>query len=281
MFCPNCGANIADGSTVCPQCGKPINAPQVPSSAAAPAAPAAYPPGAYGQPRPDAKTDGKATASLVLGILSFFCFSVLAGIPAIILGHMSRGNIRKSMGRLKGDGMALTGLILGYLSVAFVIPVLIIAAIAIPNFIRARISANEASARSELRMVTTAEAQYQTSYPDAGYAPDLATLGAPVGDTCTGDGTAEHACLIGGPLANTSCTGSQWCTKSGYRFMIQADEQRPHQQYVITAVPAEPNRTGTKNFCSTSEGTLRSEDAGVGRMTPYTAEECAALPALE
>ena len=230
---------------------------------------------------PEAKTEGKATASLVLGILSFFCFSVLTGIPAIILGHMSRSNIRKSMGRLKGDGMALAGLILGYLSVAFVVPILIMAAIAIPSMLQARKSANEASARSELRTVNTAQVQYQTTYPNVGYAPDLATLGAPVGDTCTGDGTAEHACLIGGPLANASCTGSQWCTRSGYLFMLQADEQRPHQQYVITAIPVKPGSTGGRNFCSTSDGTLRFEEAAAGRTAPYTAEECTVLTPLE
>jgi len=283
MFCPSCGANIADGSTVCSQCGKQINAPQVPSSAGAPAgsaAPAPYPANAYGQP--EAPKEGKATASMVLGILSLLCFGVLAGIPAIILGHMSRSNIRKSMGRLQGGGMALAGLIMGYISVAYTaVIVIIVAAIAIPNLLQARKSANEASARSELRMVNNAEVRYQANYANVGYAPDLATLGAPVGDTCTGEGTAEHACLIVGPLADVSCTGSQWCTKNGYRFMIHADEQRPHQQYVITAVPVKPGNTGGRNFCSTSDGTLRFEDAGTGRMTPYTAEECTALTPLD
>jgi hypothetical protein len=258
MFCPNCGANVADGSTVCPQCGKPINAPQVPSFAAAPAGPAAYPPGAYGQPRPDAKTDGKATASLVLGILSFFCLSVLTGIPAIILGHMSRSNIRKSMGRLKGDGMALVGLILGYLSVAFVVPILIIAAIAIPNFIRARISANEASAASTVRTLVTAEISYQANNPKVGYAADIVTLGSDAGSI------AEN------------CNNGV-CTKSGYQFMIQADEQEPHQLYVITATPTEAGRTGSKNFCSTNDGLVRYERITSKRPMAYTAEECAAL----
>ena len=283
MFCPNCGANIADGSTVCPQCGKPINAPQVPSSAGAPgasSAPAPYPANAYGQP--EAPKEGKATASMVLGILSLLCFGVLAGIPAIILGHMSRSNIRKSMGRLQGGGMALAGLIMGYISVAYTaVIVIIVAAIAIPNLIQERKSANEASAKSSVSTVNTAQVQYQTTYPNVGYAPDLATLGAPVGDTCTGDGTAEHACLIGGPLANASCTGSQWCTRSGYLFMLQADEQRPHQQYVITAIPVKPGSTGGRNFCSTSDGVLRAEEAGAGRTAPYTAEECTALTPLE
>jgi len=79
---------------------------------------------------PNARTDGKAVASLILGILSVTVLSILAGIPAIILGHMSRASIRKSMGELKGSGMALAGLITGYISVAMTIVLLyIIAAI--------------------------------------------------------------------------------------------------------------------------------------------------------
>lgn len=245
MFCPSCGANIADGSTVCPQCKNQIN----PQQASKP-------------PLPEAKTDGKAVTSLVLGILSFLCLSILTGIPAIILGHMSRSSIRKSMGRLKGDGMALTGLVLGYISVAFIPFILIIAAIAIPNFIRARTSANEASAVSTVRTLTSAEAQYQATNPTVGYAADIATLGPDAGTVAQ------------------NCVGGQWCTKSGYRFVIQADEQQPHQQYVISAIPMEPDRTGRRGFCSTVDGVIRFE-AIANRNTPYTAEECAALTPLE
>ncbi|HZR28539.1 MAG TPA: DUF4190 domain-containing protein [Terriglobales bacterium] len=205
-------------------------------------------------------TDSKAVTSLVLGILSFFCFSILTGIPAIIVGHMSRSTIRKSMGRVKGDGMALAGLVLGYLSVALVVPVLIIAAIAIPNLIRERIAANEASARYTMTTLATAESNYQASNPNMGYAADIAALGPDAGT-----------------LAGLNCTGNSWCTKSGYRFMLQADQEQPHQQYVITAIPVQPNRTGRRSFCSTADGVLRSEGAAAYRTTPYTAEECTAL----
>ncbi|HTD22473.1 MAG TPA: DUF4190 domain-containing protein [Terriglobales bacterium] len=253
---------------MCPQCGRRINAPQAPSSTGIP-----------GAPLPGARTDGKAIASMVLGILSLLlCLNILTGIPAIILGHISRSNIRKSMGRLKGDGIALTGLILGYLNILFIPFILIIAAIAIHSLIRARTSANEASAVSMVRTLISAEAQYQTVYANTGYAPDIATLGPGPGGTCgsEADSTAEHACLITGLI----CTGDQWCTKTGYRFVIQADEQRPHQQYVISALPMVPDRTGRRGFCSTVDGVIRFE-AIANRNTPYTAEECAALTPIE
>jgi len=59
---------------------------------------------------------------MILGIVSFvLCLGFLTGIPAIILGHMSRGKIKRSNGQLGGGGMALTGLILGYITTAFTI----------------------------------------------------------------------------------------------------------------------------------------------------------------
>ena len=67
-------------------------------------------------------TSGMAIASFVLGISTLFtCF--LSGIPAIIFGHIARADIRRSPDRVGGDGMALAGLILGYLSL--VIPLLL------------------------------------------------------------------------------------------------------------------------------------------------------------
>ena len=57
------------------------------------------------------KTNGLAVGALVCGIIPFF-----GGIPAVILGHMARGQIRKSGDR--GDGMAVAGLVLGYLWVS-------------------------------------------------------------------------------------------------------------------------------------------------------------------
>ncbi len=63
---------------------------------------------------------------MILGIVSFvLCLGFLTGIPAIILGHMSRGKIKRSNGQLGGGGMALTGLILGYITTAFTIIYLI------------------------------------------------------------------------------------------------------------------------------------------------------------
>src|SRR5512141_3229919 len=104
MYCGKCGQENPAERTTCSNCGQPLMMSTQPPSAAGPAAPAG-----------EAQTAGKATASLVLGLLSLVI--CLAGIPAIILGHMALSEIKKSAGRLKGHGMALAGLIMGYLSI--------------------------------------------------------------------------------------------------------------------------------------------------------------------
>ena len=109
------------------------------------------------------QTDGKAIGSLICGIASVTILSILAGIPAVILGHISRSDIRKSGGRLKGEGLALAGLIMGYISLAIIPLVLIVATIAIPSLIRSRQAAHEAAAVSTLWKINTAEETYKST----------------------------------------------------------------------------------------------------------------------
>lgn len=75
-------------------------------------------PGGYAYPAP--RTSGKAVASLVSGIVGLplsLCCSLFAGIPAIVLGFMARSEIRNSRGAVTGDGLAIAGLILGFITV--------------------------------------------------------------------------------------------------------------------------------------------------------------------
>src|SRR5215469_6287644 len=92
--------------------------------------------------------------------------------------------------------------------------ILIIAAIAIPNLLRARMAANESSAVASIRTINTAEVTYNSTYPTVGFAAALSNLGGPLGSGCTpATGTA---CLIDSVLAsNGNPTGSG---KSGYMF---------------------------------------------------------------
>jgi hypothetical protein len=84
-----------------------------------PGYPPYQPPQAPPQPlyAPPITNDGKAIASLVLGILSLVCcFGALAGIPAIILGALSKRDIARSGGAIGGEGLAITGIVTGVLS---------------------------------------------------------------------------------------------------------------------------------------------------------------------
>ena len=74
---------------------------------------APYHPGYYPAPQPP--TSGVAVASLICGIAEFFTLGI-AAVPAVILGHVARANIKRTGER--GDGMAIAGLVLGYLGIA-------------------------------------------------------------------------------------------------------------------------------------------------------------------
>src|SRR6476660_3571334 len=78
--------------------------------------------------------------------------------------------------------------------------ILIIAAIAIPNLLRARMAANEASAVASVRTVNTAEVTYNSTYPTVGFAANLVSLGGALGAACTPSSTT--ACLIASVLAH-------------------------------------------------------------------------------
>ena len=155
---------------------------------------------------------------------------------------------------------------------------LIAAAVAIPNFLRARIAANEASAAGTVRVVNAAQVIYWTTYNSRGYAPDLATLGPdPHG---TGAPSATHAMLIDDALGNPSCTVGKGCMKSGYRFMVTAEcKQGPCQDYVVLATPVSTD-TGLRSFCSTHDAVIRTR-AGAPLTSPLTASECRSWPPLQ
>lgn len=72
------------------------------------------PPESY--PPYSAQSSTMAVVSLISGIISWFLLPVIGGIVAVITGHMAKREIRESMGRLTGDGLATAGLVLGYLN---------------------------------------------------------------------------------------------------------------------------------------------------------------------
>jgi type IV pilus assembly protein PilA len=254
MFCALCGADNPNDGQFCGKCGAVLQ-------------------GQRGMPPPGAnfealatpyvgptQTSGKAIASLVCGIFLFFFPTAIA---AIILGHLSHSDIRKARGRLTGHGLATAGLVLGYMGVAVIPVVLIMAAIAIPNLLRARMAANEASAAGSLRTIETAAISYQDEFSN-GYPPSLSALDG----NGTGARSCDHAQLIDPVLASGR--------KSGYVFTYialpaTADSQAPDspqaladgctirggKSLTINADPITRGTTGQRSFFAGQSGVIR------------------------
>jgi len=143
--------------------------------------------------------------------------------------------------------------------------ILIIAAIAIPNLLRARIAANQASAVGSVRTITTAQVTYFTTW-GVGYSPDIATLGGAAGCVAA----QANACLIDPVLSGG--------TKSGY--MISTVGATPlgnpavNQTFETNATPVSAS-TGTDAYCSDQSGVIRYNTTGAAIGTG--AGTCAAV----
>lgn len=105
------------------------------------------------------RTEGQAIASMVLGIVSIISCGILTAIPAVICGHIAKKKIRNDAENLQGDGMALSGLIMGYIVIGISILVIpaILLAIGIPAFAQARDSAMEKSCLNNMRILEAAK----------------------------------------------------------------------------------------------------------------------------
>jgi type IV pilus assembly protein PilA len=139
--------------------------------------------------------------------------------------------------------------------------ILIIAAIAIPNLLRARMAANESSAVASVRTTNTAEITYQTAYPTVGFAPALVNLGGALGAACVPSSTTS--CLIDSVLANNGNPAGGG--KSGYSFKTGTGTIAGgvNVGYVIVGVPLTINQTGIRGFCSEEDAVVRVDPAGV------------------
>lgn len=227
-------------------------------------------PGSLPSPR-----ERRALASLILGISGLF-FSIVAGIPAIILGRQSLAEIKKSSGNLSGEGMAMAGQVLGWISVALV-PFLLM--IAIPNFHHSMSELHWEEGAGVMRSLISAEKTYLSEYPKAGYAPDLATLG-PGGVMCeSGEISQQHACMIDGKLGCVAGTSGNWCERDQYRYSIVGFTKNAlTENYVITSTPTHSSGKQT-SYCATSDGVVRFH-AGIVTEPIKTVAECSSWTPL-
>jgi len=129
--------------------------------------------------------------------------------------------------------------------------ILIIAAIAVPSFLRSRIAANESAAAASLRTLNSAQISYNSAYPTVGFASTLAALG---GTSCTPPNETS-ACLI-----DTVLAGGQ---RSGYNFTLSNVTGTPSSTYNFFASPVQYNYSGMRYFCSYSDAVVRVSDSAI------------------
>jgi type IV pilus assembly protein PilA len=153
--------------------------------------------------------------------------------------------------------------------------ILIIAALAIPNFLQAKISANQGSAASTVRTINTASAQYSTAWSN-GFPASLPALG-----TVGGAPNCNGAQILDPSIA---AAPNQ---KSGYIYAYTPEgpavSNPPpgcvagYSSYLVTAMPVNVF-TGTSSFCSDESFTLHYSSVGAAIATPAA---CEALPAMQ
>ncbi len=165
--------------------------------------------------------------------------------------------------RDKNQGFSLVELLI------VVAVVSMIAAIAIPNLLATRRSANQASALRTLRTISSAQAVYHATLGDKNYATAAQLYNQQLIDRTVA--AANNVNVGGNPPTNSA--------KSGYRFRIQITAFIPATQtdatFVVSGVPATTSgvtQTGAKRLCVTQNGLMKNSTASLG--THYTYATC-------
>jgi len=139
--------------------------------------------------------------------------------------------------------------------------ILIIAAIAIPNLLRAKISANEASAVGSVRNIVTGAASYQAMFPEYNFPLQLQQMGQNGGPNCPNGPDPT----LGGCFLDSVLGGSANTLKSGFYFNFHGDSAQPadangvvaYTGFTITADPSTYNQSGVRTFCAGDDGVMR------------------------
>ena len=227
-FCLGCGNSMAEGERYCAACGRDS---QADASVAA-----VDPQVAFGLPP---ETSGKAIFSLICGIL----FIVLPfSVVAVIFGYIALSEIRKSPGRLKGRGLAITGIVLGYVGVLFIVAFIGLGVYAVRKTAKEMnnpgSAAGEGSVVASMRSLNMAEIAYGQAHRDVGYTCSLSELSGVWG------------------LSKDLATGK----KNGYRFELKncasAMPGGPIARYQLLAY-SDSSRSDAAAYCTDESDIIR------------------------
>lgn len=161
--------------------------------------------------------------------------------------------------------------------------ILIIAAIAIPNLLRSKMAANEASAVGSIRTIVTAAITYNATYGNQ-FPPTLAALGPAAAVGCNNAGLLD-------PLLSGTVPASATPQKSGYTFQYKPTGAATNPVpascgaagsagFVIAAKPITQGTTGNRDFCADETGVLYDDPTGAAGWET-TEAGCEALSPLQ
>lgn len=132
--------------------------------------------------------------------------------------------------------------------------ILVICAIVVPNYLSAKMRANESATVANMRALVSAQALYMHMFPEVGYAPDVKSLGGNATPPASG-----AAGLVPSELAGPS---------NGYKLSITARaDGAVNVGYNITGVPTRPGVSGRRGFCANESGAISYSDDGSGNCT--------------
>jgi type II secretory pathway pseudopilin PulG len=192
------------------------------------------------QPAEDEKK-GMAIFSLVLGILSFFTLGLfgVGAIAGIILAVVAMRRVRDEPWKYGGRTVAIAGLVLSITSLATMVPIGIVAAIAIPNLLASRMAANEGAAIRSLNTIASAEMVYQATAGQGRYGTLQELESAGLIDSALGSGV-----------------------KSGYRFTIELTEsgEITPAGFAVVGVPVDYRSSGMRSFYIDETAVIRGGD---------------------
>ena len=189
---------------------------------------------------------GLAICALVIGIINLFTFGILGvgALVGIILSIIALSKIKRNPSRYGGKGLATAGLITSILSVFIIVPVGIIAAIAIPNLVASYRAANEGSAMQAMREISVAESTYQSTHATYGTFEQL---------------VAGH--LIKGDLA----TG----TRHGYKFTVVLSISGSQPGFHAGGMPVQYPSSGRRSFFIDESGVIHAVDSQGAEATEF------------
>ena len=196
------------------------------------------------------QNSNKALASLICGVI--LCFAP-ASIAAVILGHLALSDIKRSAGRISGQGMAVAGLVMGYVGVSLTAIFALAVVFSVRNTLHS-VPSNEMAAISTMTAYNEALKAYATKCPQQGYSVALTSLGPGSGTgDCTRANLTDATLAIARPI------------RLGYQFVYTPGVMGAEKVavFALVASPVQPGFTGKRYFFLDEGGVIRQADSQI------------------